>query len=139
MRSTRLGKYFSVLILTLALFTCGRLLAGVTASISGTVTDPSGAVVAGATVTATNVETGVVTTLTTNSQGFYSFQSLPLGTYTINVQQNGFKGYAQTGVVLDVNSALVIDVQLQVGTTTEKVEVSADALHVDTESTQSEK
>jgi Carboxypeptidase regulatory-like domain len=136
MRSTRVGKYLSVLIFALALFTCGRLLAGVTASISGTVTDPSGAVVAGATVTATNVDTGVATTLTTNAQGFYSFQSLPLGNYTISVQQSGFKGYAQTGLVLDVNSALVIDVQLQVGSTAEKVEVSADALHVDTESTQ---
>src|ERR1700735_1828944 len=136
MRFTRLLNFLGVVAFALVLFANGRLLAGVTASISGTVTDPSGAVVAGATVTATNVETGVVTTLTTNSQGFYSFQSLPLGTYTINVQQNGFKGYAQTGLVLDVNSALVIDVQLQVGTTTEKVEVSADALHVDTESTQ---
>src|SRR3984885_10921724 len=136
MRFTRLLNFLGVVAFALVLFASGRLLAGVTASISGTVTDPSGAVVAGATVTATNVETGVVTTLTTNSQGFYSFQSLPLGTYTINVQQNGFKGYAQTGLVLDVNSALVIDVQLQVGTTTEKVEVSADALHVDTESTQ---
>ena len=112
------------------------MLAGVTASISGTVTDPSGGVVAGASVTATNVETGVATTLTTNTQGFYSFQSLPLGNYTISVQQSGFKGYAQTGLVLDVNSALVIDVQLAVGATTEKVEVSADTLHVDTESTQ---
>jgi hypothetical protein len=136
MRFTRLGKYCGVLVFALVLFTSGQLLAGVTASISGTVTDPSGAIVAGATVTATNVETGVVTTLTTNTQGYYSFQSLPLGTYTIGVQQNGFKGYSQTGLVLDVNSALVIDVQLQVGTTTEKVEVSADTLHVDTESTQ---
>ncbi len=136
MRSTRLGKYLSVLVFALALFTSGRLLAGVTASISGTVTDPSGAVVAGASVTATNVETGIATSLTTNAQGFYSFQSLPLGNYTISVQQSGFKGYAQTGLVLDVNSALTIDVQLQVGATTEKVEVSSDALHVDTESTQ---
>src|SRR5271170_5754922 len=136
MRSTRFAKYFSVLIFAFVLFTCGRLLAGVTASISGTVTDPSGAVVAGATVTATNVDTGVATTLTTNAAGFYSFQSLPLGNYTIGVQQTGFKGYAQTGLVLDLNSALVIDVKLAVGATTEKVEVSADALHVDTESTQ---
>jgi Carboxypeptidase regulatory-like domain len=136
MRSTRLGKYLSALIFALALFTCGRLLAGVTASISGTVTDPSGAVVAGATVTATSVDTGVATTLTTNAQGFYSFQSLPLGNYTISVQQNGFKAYAQTGLVLDVNSALVIDVKLSVGATTEKVEVLSDTLHVDTESTQ---
>src|SRR5271163_2976574 len=136
MRSTRFAKYFSVLIFAFVLFTCGRLLAGVTASLSGTVTDPSGAVVAGATVTATNVDTGVATTLTTNAAGFYSFQSLPLGNYTISVQQTGFKGYAQTGLVLNVNDALVIDVPLQVGATNEKVEVSSDALHVDTESTQ---
>src|ERR1700675_5110388 len=115
MQIARLSKYLGVVVFALALFTCGRLLAGVTASISGTVTDPSGAVVAGATVIATNVDTGVATTLTTNSQGFYSFQSLPLGNYTISVQQSGFKGYAQTGLILDVNSALVIDVQLQVG------------------------
>jgi hypothetical protein len=136
MRSTRLGKYLRVLVFALALFTSGRLLAGVTASISGTVTDPSGAVVAGASVTATNVETGVATSLTTNAQGFYSFQSLPLGNYTISVQQSGFKGYSQTGLILNVNDALVIDVHLAVGATTEKVEVSSDALHVDTESTQ---
>ena len=136
MRSTRFGKYLAVLIFALALFTGGRLLAGVTASISGTVIDPSGAVVSGATVTATNVDTGVATTLTTNTQGYYSFQSLPLGNYTISVQQSGFKGYAQTGLVLDVNSALTIDVKLSVGSTTEKVEVLSDALHVDTESTQ---
>jgi hypothetical protein len=136
MRSTRFGKYLAVLVFALALFTSGRLLAGVTASISGTVTDPSGGVVAGATVTATNVDTGVATTLSTNAQGFYSFQSLQLGTYTISVQQSGFKGYSQTGLILNVNDALVIDVKLAVGATTEKVEVSSDALHVDTESTQ---
>ncbi len=87
----------------------------------------------GATVTASNVETGVATTQTTNGQGFYSFQALPLGKYTLDVQQTGFKSYRQTGLVVDVNSALVIDVPLQVGTTSEKVEVSSAALHVDTE------
>ena len=87
-----------VVVFALALFTCGQLLAGVTASISGTVTDPSGAVVAGATVTATSVETGVVTTLTTNAQGFYSFQSLPLGNYTIGVQQSGIQGVHANGL-----------------------------------------
>ena len=128
MQIARLGKYLGVVVFALALFTCGQLLAGVTASISGTVTDASGAVVAGATVTATNVETAVVTTQTTNAQGFYSFQSLPLGNYTIGVQQSGFKAYTQTGLVVDVNSALTVDVKLQVGATSEKVEVStADA------------
>jgi len=136
MQITKLGKYWGLLVLALALFTGRQLLAGVTASISGTVTDASGAVVTGATVSATNVDTGIVTTQTTNGQGFYSFQSLPLGKYTIGVQQTGFKTYTQTGLVLDVNSALVVDVKLQVGASTEKIEVSSSALHVDTEATQ---
>ncbi len=110
--------------------------AGVTASISGTVTDATGAAVLGATVTATNVDTGVTTTLQTNGQGYYSFQSLALGKYTISVEQKGFKTYQEKGLVLDVNSALVVDVPLQVGQSTEKIEVLSAALHVDTSSTQ---
>ena len=110
--------------------------AGVTASISGTVTDPSGAAVQGAKVTATQVDTGVATNLETNAQGFYSFQSLPLGKYTITVEQKGFKSYQQTGLVLDVNQSLVVDVALQVGQESEKVEVLSSALHVETSNTQ---
>ncbi|HEY2458333.1 MAG TPA: carboxypeptidase regulatory-like domain-containing protein, partial [Candidatus Acidoferrum sp.] len=112
------------------------LYASVTASISGTVTDASGAAVVGATVTVTNVETGVGTTQQTNGQGYYSFQVLPVGKYTISVQQKGFKEYQQTGLVLDVNQAAVVDVTLQVGQSTEKIEVSSAALQVDTANTQ---
>jgi hypothetical protein len=133
---TRLGKYLGVLAFVFILLSCGYLLAGVTASISGTVTDSSGAAVAGATVVATNVETAVATTQRTNAQGFYSFQSLPLGTYTIEVQQPGFRGYRQTGLVIDVNSSLVVDISLQVGQVSETIEVSSSALHVETASTQ---
>jgi hypothetical protein len=137
MRNRRLSaRLLVVLVFGFILLLSGQLIAGVTASISGTVTDPSKAIVVGATVTATNVETGVATTQTTNGQGFYSFQALPLGTYTLDVQQTGFKAYRQTGLVVDVNSALVVDVSLQVGAASEKVEVSSAALHVDTESTQ---
>ena len=136
MRISRLAKCFGFLVFALVLFPTGKLIAGTTASISGTVTDPSGAVIAGATINATNLETAIVTTLTTNAQGFYSFQELPLGKYSVTVTQAGFKSYVQTGIILDVNSALVIDVALQVGQATEKVEVLSSALHVDTESTQ---
>jgi hypothetical protein len=136
MQVTRLRTYVGVLVLALAVLFCGRLNAGVTASISGTVTDASGAAVAGATVTATNLETGVATTQTTNGQGYYSFQSLALGKYTIDVQQKGFKEYQKTGLVLDVNDALVVDVPLQVGQSTEKIVVESSALHVETSSTQ---
>src|SRR6202795_4436440 len=120
------------LVAALVLLICSQLFAGVTASISGTVKDPSGASIAGATVTATNTETGISQTQTSNGQGFYSFQSLPLGKYTIDVQEKGFKAYRQRDITLDVNSALLVDVTLQVGQATEKVEVAADALHVET-------
>jgi hypothetical protein len=120
------------LVAALVLLVCSQVFAGVTASISGTVKDPSGASIAGASVTATNTETGISQSQTTNGQGFYSFQSLPLGKYTIDVQEKGFKAYRQRDLTLDVNSALLVDVTLPVGQTTEKVEVAADALHVET-------
>lgn len=107
-------------------------LAGVTASISGTIKDPSGASVAGATVAATNVGTGITQTETTNDQGFFSFQTLPPGKYTVEIQKPGFKVYRQTDVTVDVNSAVPVDVVLQVGQINEKVEVASDALHVET-------
>ena len=119
-----------------ALLVGGRLFASVTASISGTVKDASGASIAGATVTATNAGTGIAQVRTTNGQGFYSFQLLPLGTYVLTVEQTGFKEYLQTDLVLDVNSALTVDPTLQVGQVSEKVEVAANALHVDTVSSQ---
>jgi hypothetical protein len=136
MQVTTLGRYLGVVLFTLFLFAYGQLFAGVTASISGTVKDATGGVVPGATVTAANVDTSLSTTQTTNGQGFYSFQSLPLGKYTIDVRQTGFKAYRQTGLILDLNSALVVDVTLEVGEASEKVEVSSSALHVETETTQ---
>jgi hypothetical protein len=136
MQITRFANYRGVLALAVVLLLCGRLFAGVTASISGTVKDATGAFVVGAKVTATNTETGIVSTQPTNGDGYYSFQSLALGKYDIEVQQTGFKLYRRTGVVLDVNAALVIDVTLQVGQVNEKIEVSSEALHVETANTQ---
>jgi hypothetical protein len=136
MQVSRLRKYSGILFFALAILCCGRLFAGVTASISGTVTDSSGAAVAGATVIATNVDTGVAITQNTNSQGFYSFQSVPLGKYTVEVQQSGFKSYKRTGIVLDVNEAQVVDVVLTIGQKTETIQVESDALQVETSNTQ---
>jgi hypothetical protein len=124
------------LVMAVCLLMAGLVYAGVTASISGTVMDASGLAIVGATVTATNVETSVASTQQANGQGYYSFQSLPLGKYSIEVSQKGFKGYRQTGIVLDVNATLVVDVTLQVGQSTERVEVTSEALHVETSSTQ---
>lgn len=136
MQVTRLRGFFVFIAFAFSVLLGARVYAGVTASISGTVTDASGAAIAGATVTATNVDTGVAVTQSTNSQGYYSFQSLPLGKYTIDVQQAGFKAYRRTGIVLDVNDALVVDAPMQVGQKTEKVEVESSALHVETANTQ---
>jgi len=126
----------AITILAIAFLMGGRAFAGVTASISGTVKDTTGAAVVGAKVTATNTETSIASSQPTNGQGFYSFQSLPLGHYDIEVQQTGFKLYRQTGLVLDVNAALVVDITLQVGQVSEKVEVTGNALHVETANTQ---
>jgi hypothetical protein len=123
-------------LLAIAFLMGGRAFAGVTASISGTVTDTSGGAVAGATVTVTNTATAVSQNQTTNVQGYYSFQYLPIGTYDVSVQRSGFKAYRKTGVVLDVNDAIVVDVGLQVGEAKETVEVASSAVHVETASSQ---
>jgi hypothetical protein len=110
--------------------------ASIAGGISGLVTDPSGAVVPGATVVATETQTGVKTTVTTDDKGFYSLPSLPVGTYDLQVSQIGFKTFTQTGLVINANSALRVDATLSVGTINEKVEVRTDAVHVEAESTQ---
>ena len=103
----------------------------VTASISGTVTDPTGASVSGATVTLTNTDRGQdVRTLTTNRDGFYTATSLPLGTYTVKVEATGFKTDSMTGLVLHVNDAVTVNRKLAVGSTSQQVSVEADALQL---------
>jgi hypothetical protein len=115
---------------------CGSALGSVTASISGTVTDPSGAALVGTMVTATNVETGIAQTLHTNQQGYFTFPSLALGHYDVAVQQSGFRPFRETGVLLDVNSAVTVDVVMKVGDVKEAVTVSSTATHVETTTTQ---
>jgi hypothetical protein len=110
--------------------------ASITGSVSGVVTDSSGAVIANAQVVAIDTQTGVRTSVTTDAKGFYSFPSLPVGTYDIEISQVGFKTFRQTGLVIDANSALRADATLTVGTANEKIEVSTDTVHVETESTQ---
>src|SRR5579872_4530554 len=110
--------------------------AGTTASISGTVKDPSGATVSGATVIAKNTETGIAQTQQTNGQGFYSFQSLTPGFYDLQVKKDGFQSYVQTGIALDVNAAMVADVALTVGKVSESVIVSSTTAHVETANTE---
>jgi len=112
------------------------LWASINGSISGVVTDSSGALVNGANVTATNTETGVQTSVKTDSKGFYNFPALQIGTYAVQVQQTGFKTVSLPGLVIDANSALRADITLPVGQIIEKVTVTGEAVHVETDNTQ---
>jgi hypothetical protein len=110
--------------------------AATTAGISGVVTDQTGAAVVGANVEAKAVDTGITERQQTNADGFYSFLNLAPGTYTIEVQMSGFVTFRETGILIDVNSAKVLNVKLSVGQVSEKVEVSSDVVQLDTASTQ---
>jgi hypothetical protein len=133
MRNRRRASLSLYLFLFLAI---GLTWASIAGSISGLVTDSSGAVIAGAKVIATDTQTGVQTTVTTDAKGFYSLPALPVGTYDLQVSQIGFKTYTETGLVINANSALRVDATLSVGTINEKIEVRTDAVHVEAESTQ---
>jgi hypothetical protein len=110
--------------------------AGITGSISGIVTDPSGSAIPGVSVTATNVATGVQATIHTDSKGFYNFPELPIGDYTIQAEDKGFKEFVKSGIHIDANSAIRLDIPLEIGTIAEKVTVSSNAVQVETQSTQ---
>ena len=110
--------------------------AGITGSISGIVTDSSGSVVPKVSVTATETGTGVQSIIQTDGSGFYSFPDLPIGNYDVVIRQPGFKTYTKTGVHIDANSAIRLDVKLELGEVTEKVTVTTDAVQVETQSTQ---
>jgi hypothetical protein len=94
------------------------------ASLGGTVTDPSGAVIPGATVTATNEGTGVVATAVTNSAGVYNFPRLLFGTYTVKAEQKGFQPKTINKVPLETGQQARLNFQLQVGGVTTNVEVT---------------
>jgi Carboxypeptidase regulatory-like domain/TonB dependent receptor len=110
--------------------------AGVGGSISGTVKDPSGAAIAKASVTLINPSTGVRQSATGDGHGAYAFPVLPVGTYVLEVNHPGFKPYSRTGIVVDTNSALLVDIVLQVGQRTDAITVSDSTVHLDTYSSQ---
>lgn len=104
------------------------------ATITGTVTDPSGAIVPGATVVVTNQATKVGTTTTSTSAGQFTVPYLAPGDYTVQVNAAGFTPYSEKNVTLAVNQTVGLHVQLTVGTATQEVVVSAAAAHLQTES-----
>src|SRR5215471_13484872 len=101
-----------------------------TATLRGTVTDPQGAVIVAATVTATNTSTGVSKSATTLADGHYQISGLPPGVYQISVEAKGFAKELTKGVELTVGQSASYDAHMKVGTAGETVEVSADSVPV---------
>lgn len=104
------------------------------ATIVGTVTDPSAAVVPNVSVSITNTDTGLARVFTTNDAGQYVAPDLQIGHYNIKATSNGFKSSETKQVVLTVGDRVRVDFQLQVGTATETITVEAAAVHVQTDS-----
>ncbi|MGA3323827.1 MAG: carboxypeptidase-like regulatory domain-containing protein [Terriglobia bacterium] len=96
-------------------------------AIDGTVTDQNGGVVPAATVTATNVKTGVMTNVQTSVAGLYAFPLLPPGPYTITVKQAGFKTFIREGIEVRLALSETIDIKLELGTVQQTVEVKGQA------------
>jgi Carboxypeptidase regulatory-like domain len=104
--------------------------------IRGTVTDPSGASVAAATVTLTNQATGATRSVQSGANGEYIFLEVPVGTYEIDVAQTGFKKFVRKDIPLDLNEVVSMDIALQLGSSTESIEVTGAPPVIDTTSTQ---
>src|SRR5215467_1834816 len=102
-------------VLLVGAFSVVNVWAQATAQISGAVQDQSGAVLPGVEVTATQTETGVRRTTVTNETGHYVLPNLSLGAYKLEAALPGFRGFVQTGIVLQVNSNPTINIALQVG------------------------
>src|SRR5579871_4059094 len=119
-----------VSILTLTIFVLSPLAVkgqNSNATITGIVTDQTGAVVPGAQVTLTYVVAGTATKVTTGSDGSYSFPNLPAGAYQLECSARGFSTFVQKGITLHLNQTVRIPIQLSVGASTQRVEVLANA------------
>jgi hypothetical protein len=103
-------------------------------TITGTVTDPTGAVVPNATIQITNSDTSAVYKVATTTTGNYTLANLPVGTYVLTVEASGFKKFERPGLVVQVAETERVDAVLQVGASTDTVTVSAEAPLLKTES-----
>jgi hypothetical protein len=129
------SRSVAVLFVFLAsLFACSAFGQTFRGSIQGTVTDSSGAAVAGAQVKISNPGTGMARTVTTNGQGEYSTSELPLGTYNVTIEKEGFRAITLTQIPVSVGSPARADARLTTGEVKELIEVSADVPLVETSS-----
>lgn len=100
---------------------------GIFATLTGVVTDPSQSVIAGAKITLTDTASGSARDTVTNGDGYYTFASVPVGTYNLTVEMEGFQTYKASGIALGGAEKRNFNIPLTVGTTSQTVEVSAEA------------
>jgi hypothetical protein len=124
---------FVALTAVVALLSSSAWSQGFDGTLRGTVVDPSGAVVPGATVTATNEQTAVARSATTTPAGSYVFPNMLVGPYTVTVEAGKFQKYQRTKVEVLPNQVVTADVKLAVGSATTTVEVSAGTATVQTD------
>lgn len=105
------------------------------ATVQGTVQDSTGAVLPGVTITMTQTATGLVRTTTSDTDGRYVLQALPVGPYRLEASLDGFRPYTQTGIVLQVNVNPTIAVRMELGALTDAITVEASTVLVETQST----
>jgi hypothetical protein len=105
------------------------------AEIHGAVSDPSGAVVAGAQIRATQTETGGVRTAVSNADGSYVLPNLPVGPYSLEVISPSFGSYVQSGIILQVGNSVQVNISLQLKAVSQQLEISANAAMVETQET----
>src|SRR6266576_2903874 len=136
MSKRHLRVFLLISIVSIVLTSAVVLRADVTGSILGVVHDRQQAVVAGAKVVATNIQTNLKQETTSAGDGSYRILALPAGNYRLTVTASGFRTFTETDIEVKVNDQLHFDVTLDVGTVTEHVEISANAVQVQTENTQ---
>jgi hypothetical protein len=118
-------RLFYIILFALALTATPQLWGQQQATVSGVITDPSGAVIPGATVRVTNDGTQITTTAVTNPTGYYLAVNLIPGAYTVTVQKEGFKTVTRPGLILQVAQAATVDLRLELGSTSQEVSVNA--------------
>ena len=121
-----------ILALVLMILWAAPVRAQVSAQIKGTISDPSGAGVPSASVTVRNTETGVSRTAPSEADGTYLFVALPVGVYQVSASKDGFQGATRSGIQLNINQEVTIDLPLQVRSVKEALVVSEDAPIVNT-------
>jgi Carboxypeptidase regulatory-like domain/TonB dependent receptor len=120
--------------LLLLLVCAAPALAQVNGSVTGVITDSTSAVVTGAQVALTFIDTGVIIRTVTNEAGVYRFPSAPIGRYELRVSAPGFKTFVQQPIVVETNQSVRVDAALELGATQESVTVTAEAITLDRES-----